>query len=115
MANKSYLLALCAVLPACATPGAPADAPARLSAQTPEAHAEIAQTITAALHRDQVTIADDAFVAASSIMIEPAHLEGRETRRPERFSLIKRDAHCVLKRESTGEEWELKQARCMEK
>ena len=88
------------------------DPPAHLKSQSAEGHAEIACVIATALHREQVPIADDAFVATSSITIEPAHLEGRETRPPERFSLLKRGTKCVLRRDGTGEEWELKQVRC---
>jgi hypothetical protein len=112
MAHKSYLLAICVALPACASKGTPAGAPALLSAQSPEARSEVAHVVAASLHREQVAIADDAFVTTSSIMIEPTHLEGRETRPPERFILLKRAMKCVLKRERTGEEWELKSARC---
>jgi hypothetical protein len=113
MAHKSYLLAICAALSACASGSGAAESLAHLTSQNAEVNAEIASVMIAALHREYVAIAPNAFVTESSIMISPVYLDGRETRPPEVFSLHKRGRHCFLRLKRTGEEWELKHAQCV--
>jgi hypothetical protein len=114
-ATLSFLLvAACA-----ATSGAP-EANAVLSQASAAARSEIETTVSKALHRDRVQLADDAFVSTASIIIEPVvirdangqRLQGRETRRPDHFTLLTRADKCFLRHDETGEEWPLNSVSC---
>jgi hypothetical protein len=96
------------------------DLPALVTNPTPESRAEIAGTVSRALHGAPVTLAGDALTQEDALVIERAHprsLEGapstgRETGRPERFLLVKNGEHCVLVHEATGRRYTLTATSC---
>jgi hypothetical protein len=66
-----------------------------------------------------VSLAPDAFTKESKLILEltPARIDGvridgRETGKPEHFSLLRSSGECVLRRESTGERFVLRGANC---
>ena len=99
----------------------PRDVPAVILAPTDASHAALATAVTAALHGAQVTLADDALVRSSTLLVERARLRdaaglpvgGRELDTPERFRLVKRGGACVLLHESTGRAALLESTACV--
>jgi hypothetical protein len=116
--TRASLLAAVALV-ACRTAGP--DLPALVTSPTPESRAEITHTVSLALQGAPVTLADDALTGEDTLVIERAHprsLEGdpsagRETKRPERFRLVKSDGRCVLVHEATGRRYTLTATSCM--
>jgi len=121
-AASGAALAVAALLAgtACATASGREDRPAVLTTPTAASRAELARTLSAALHGAPVTIAADALTRESTLIIERTPprtasgvpLSGRETGRPEHFRLVKQGSRCVLVHERTGERWTLKAATC---
>src|SRR5512144_2563069 len=96
---------------ASAAPRAPADdgVPAVIVDPTPESRAALQQAVTDALHGLDVLLAPDALTRESVLLLEPRHMEGRETRTGEKFRLVKSGAQCVLIHERTGQRFVLVQ------
>ncbi len=80
---------------------------------TPESRAALQLAVTDALHVD-VLLAPDALTKDSVLLLEPRHMEGRETRPGEKFRLVRQGAQCVLIHERTGQRFVLVQTRCAE-
>lgn len=107
-------------LGACAQRSAQPDVPAVLANPAPESQAELVRVVREAMNGAPVTIADDAFIATDTLIIERAasrdakdmNLRGRDTGRPEHFRLVKSGSHCVLVQVSTGRRWTLTSATC---
>ncbi|MET0658410.1 MAG: hypothetical protein ABW110_09685 [Steroidobacteraceae bacterium] len=109
-----------AVLAACAVKPAQTPAPARLSNVDDAARAVLANAVAQALDGREVSLAPDALIASSRLLLDPARprdasgrlLQGRETRAPESFQLMKVGAECVLRHERTAKEYVLQGVRC---
>lgn len=116
-AVAAFVFSACALTSGCATSGGTRAVIADPSAQ---GHAELIAVIAQRLHRTDVLIADDALMRDSTLIIEPVRprdtqgqlLNGRETRLPEHFTLLKRGSHCYLQHERTGEQIELHYVHC---
>jgi hypothetical protein len=115
LAFSSVLLAGCSAQPA------QPEVPAVLTASDAASHAELERVISQAFNGVKVTLADDALTRESTLTIEHARprdaqgvpLEGRDSRRPEHFRLVKAGSDCVLMQESTGQRWTLKDSKCV--
>ncbi len=119
-------IALC-VITACTTTPAAKDVPAVIVRADTQSRAELQSAVSHALNRTSVTLADDALTQDSSLIIEPLRLrdpqgsvaqgraQGRETRMPEHFRLVKSGRHCVLIHERTGQRMELANTKCAAK
>jgi hypothetical protein len=99
------------LLSACAS--AQRDVPAVIDRPTPESRAEIAQVVASALNGAPVRIADDALTRDSVLIIEKAHLTGRDLDKPEHFRLIRSGSHCTLVHERTGRRTTLAATTCL--
>jgi hypothetical protein len=99
---------------------APEGALARIVNPTPQSRAALAQAVRDALDGVPVILADDALTRESTLILErPAHrdpeghrAQGRELGRPERFTLFKAEADCVLVHERTGRRLALVATEC---
>jgi hypothetical protein len=100
-------------LSACKTSDVRTDVAARISNPTAESRAEILHVIGDALDSREVTIAGDAFTESSLLIIEPAHLMGRDLRKPEHFQLVLNGLRCVLVHQETGARFELAHTSCV--
>ena len=113
------LLAACAVS-ACATPAPEPEQAAVIVRPTAQSRAALQSAVSRALHRDSVRLADDVLTTGSILLIEPVRprdaaglpLQGRETRAPEKFRLVKSGRSCILIHERTRERQELPQTQC---
>jgi hypothetical protein len=102
---------------------APADAAALITNPTAESRAEIARVVSQALNRTSVSLSDDVLRRESTLVVEPAHpralggapVSGRETRKPQHFSLVKNAARCVLVHEESGRRFALSGTTCSER
>jgi hypothetical protein len=105
---------LCLALAACAD--APLQAQAQAQAQEPAlltadpANAAILKAVVEHALGVPVVLAADALTSESQLVIEPRpamadgrRIQGRETRRPELFTLLLVKGECVLRRERNGE------------
>jgi len=107
-------------LAALQTCSAPPDVPAVITNPTAEGRAELARTVSRALNGASITLADDALVRESALIVERARprdlegrpLTGRETGRPEHFQLVKSGARCVLVHEGSGRRFTLASVTC---
>jgi surface antigen len=105
---------------ACGTLPAGTDLPAVFISQDAQSREELQQTVASALNGAVVTLADDALVRDSTLLIERNQardasgvpLSGRELGRPEKFQLVKNGKDCVLIHEGSGKRWTLKHAKC---
>jgi hypothetical protein len=92
---------------------------------TPTVHSELTRLVSAAISGTDgrlapVTLADSALTESSSLTIEPVQLRdpqgylanGRETRLPENFRLVRVGTQCVLIRERTGQRFTIPDAVC---
>ena len=112
-------LASCAVV-ACATPSSVPEQAAVIVQPSAQSRAALQSAVSQALHRDSVRLADDALTSDSILLIEPVRLrdaaglplQGRETRAPEKFRLVKSGRSCILIHERTNERQELLQTQC---
>jgi len=97
------------------------DVPALITNPTAKSRAEISETVSRALNGATVTIADDAFVRESTMVIERARpraldgapVPGRETLKPEHFQLVKNGSACVLLHEGSAHRFALASATCV--
>lgn len=122
-AQLQIAIALC-VVSACTTTPAANDVPAVIVRSDTQSRSELQSAVRQALNRSSVTLADDALTRDSILTIEPLRLrdpqggvaqgraQGRETRMPERFRLVKSGRHCVLIHERTGQRMELANTQC---
>ena len=101
------------LLSACQVAAVRADAPARIINPTAESRAELLRAVSDALDGRPVTIADDALVKDSSLIIEPKLLTGRDLRRPEHFELLLSGSRCVLVHQGTRARIPLKETTCV--
>ena len=76
---------------------------------------ELAQAVSSALHGAPVTLADDALTRDSLLIIERAHLSGRDLDKPEHFRLVKIGKDCALVHERTGKRTTLASTTCVPK
>jgi|SRR5690349_881028 hypothetical protein len=110
--NRCGALVLCQLLCACTSTLAQPAVPAIIDKPTPESRAELARAVSSALNGAAVTLADDALTRDSSLIIEKAHLSGRDFGRPEHFRLVKMGEHCALVHERTGKRTTLASTTC---
>jgi hypothetical protein len=82
---------------------------------TKESRAELAHAVGSALNSAPVTLADDALTRDSVLIIERAHLSGRQLDRPEHFRLVKIGKDCALVHERTGKRTTLASTTCVPK
>jgi hypothetical protein len=119
LGRLQYSIALC-LLTACATTSAAKELPAVIVRPDARSRAELQSAVSQALDRAFVTLADDALTRQSRLTIEPVRLrdpqgriaQGRETRMPEQFRLVKSGHRCVLIRERTGQRIPLVNTKC---
>lgn len=120
-ARTSATVLLSAVLlAACQSAPPPAGVPARIGAPTAASHAELQRVVATALAHERVTLAMDALTESSTLFVEsvaPRGIDappatGRQTGRPERFTLLKDGPQCVLVHERTGLRWLLLDTEC---
>lgn len=119
-------IALCGIT-VCATTSAAKDVPAIIVGADTQSRTELQSAVSKALNRTSVTLADDALTQDSMLTIEPVRLrdpqgsiaqgraQGRETRMPEQFRLVKSGRRCVLIYERTGQRIELANTMCAAK
>ncbi|MEO8309384.1 MAG: hypothetical protein ABI616_15215 [Pseudomonadota bacterium] len=96
------------------------DHPAVITNATSAARAELQQTVGKALGDPGITLADDALVSSNTLIVERARrldpngllANGRETKPPEHFELMRSGSRCVLVRTSTRESWTLQHVTC---
>lgn len=99
---------------------APQDVPAVIANPSPESRAELRRVLSEALGGAPVTVADDALVQETTLVVERARardpegrpLDGREKGRPEHFRLVKSGESCYLVQESTGRRFPLSGVTC---
>lgn len=116
-ALQGAALWLCAFTAGCVQTNLHTEAPALLTADA--ANIAILQDAVQKALGQPVTLAGDALTRDSTLVIEatPARvggqrIDGREIRPPERFTLLRMNSSCLLRRESTGERLGLRNAKC---
>jgi hypothetical protein len=109
---RAGALVLCPLLCACTSSLAQPAVPAIIDKPTKESRAELARVVSSALNGAPVTLADDALTRDSLLIIEKAHLSGRDFGRPEHFRLVKIGEHCALVHERTGKRTTLSSTTC---
>src|SRR5918911_1552358 len=110
--TRTGALVLCPLLCACTASLAQPAVPAIIDKPTNESRAELARVVSSALNSAPVTLADDALTRDSLLIIEKAHLSGRDFGRPEHFRLVKIGKHCALVHERTGKRTTLSSTTC---
>ena len=110
--SRARVLLLFPLAYACTSTFAQPDAPAIIVKPTPASRAELAQAVSSELNGAPVTLADDALTRDSLLIIERAHLSGRDFDRPEHFRLVKAGEHCALVHERTGKRTTLASTTC---
>ena len=108
---------------ACSSHIAEKDISALISEPTDESRAELVSVVSGALDNAKITLADDALVNNSQLIItrkqhktiQDGVLLGRSYELPEHFNLVINTERCFLVRQKTGERWTLKQTRCVVK
>ena len=91
-----------------------------LSQPSAETHAELIKAVSSALNVPSVTIAADALINDSLLVIERSgvrdadgrRVQGRELGKPEQFQLLLAKKRCVLLHVRTGVRYELAGASC---
>ena len=111
--TTSAVLLLSQLLSTCAS--AQPDVAAVIDKPTRESRVELAQAVSSALNGAPVTLADDALTQDSLLIIEKAHLSGRDFGTPEHFRLVKMGKHCALVHERTGKRTTLASTTCLPK
>jgi hypothetical protein len=102
---------------------APREVPALVAKASPESRAELQRVVSDALGGAPVTLADDALVRESTLIVERARprdaegrpFGGREREKPEHFRLVKSGESCLLVQESTGRRFPLAAVACSPK
>ena len=120
MAPYSLATLASCVLIACSTPSPAREQAAVIVQPSAQSRAALQSAVSKALHRNTVALADDALTTDSILLIEPIRprdamgllLQGRETRAPEQFRLVKSGRYCILIHERTDERQELAQTQC---
>ena len=96
------------------------DRPARIVDPTDASRAALQQAVATALHRTDVTLADDALTTSSLLTIEPTihrdaqgnRVMGRDLGTPIQFRLVKHGLQCFLVLQSSGRKWPLANTTC---
>ncbi len=108
-----------ASLVACAHSGA-ADRAGVIVEPTAKSRLALQNAVSRALGASYVVLADDALTTDDTLFVEPARVrefggqrvQGRETRMPERFHLVKEGKTCILIHERTGQRTSLVDTEC---
>ena len=118
--RKIVVLGTIVLLAACRSPIAEKDISALIVEPTANSSAELLGVVSAALDHAQITLADDALVYASQLIITRKQHKniqngvlGRSYELPEHFDLVLNQGRCMLIRQKTGKRWQLKQTRCV--
>jgi hypothetical protein len=119
-ARAAAAAAAAMALAACATAPARPEVAAVVPNPTAESRAELARTVSRALHGAPVTLADDALTRDGTLVVERApardpegrRLDGRAPGGPERFRLVMQGRRCVLVHEGSGRRAWLRSATC---
>jgi hypothetical protein len=99
----------------CATAPPAKGVPAVITNPTLESRIELVRVVTEALHGGPVSVAEDALVHDSTLILERGKargpdgtpLQGRDPGRPERFLLVRTGAGCALVHEGSGRSFPL--------
>lgn len=113
MARKPAASLIAAVLFLSACVSAQPEVAAVIDKPTKESRAELAHAVSSALNDAPVTLADDALTKDSLLVIEKAHLLGRDLDKPERFRLVKAGKDCALVHERSGRRMTLASTTCV--
>jgi hypothetical protein len=105
----------------CTVASARAEVPAVLVDSTAASRAELLKVIQQALHRTIIVLADDALTHDSELIVEPSqprdaqgrYLDGRETRVPDHFRLVRSGSQCVIVHVETKKRWVLHDSHCV--
>ncbi len=114
-----FIIALTVVTCACVAPNGVGRAGVMVD-PTPAARSELNEVVSAALGGVPVTLADDALVTSSVLVIErsvPRGLDvppvgGRSLESPATFRLLAAGSRCVLEHQGNGRRWTLRESRC---
>jgi len=122
MGTRVHLLSIAAScgLIACATSSDAHEQAAVIVQATTQSRAALQGAINGVFGARVVTLANDALTQDSILIIEPLRprnaegqlLQGRETRLPETFRLVKSRGACVLIQQSNGNRIRLSHTRC---
>lgn len=121
MAYKFIIIGLSSLLVACKTLDVEQDINALIVVPDAQSRTELVSVVSGALDNAEVTLADDALVHSSRLIItrkqhqsiENGELLGRSYELPEHFNLVLNQGRCMLVRQKTAERWLLKQTRCV--
>lgn len=119
--KKIVLPGVLVLLAACRPSIAEKDIGALIIEPDSNSRAELLAVVSAALDNAKITLADDALVHSSQLVITRKHhstiqngvLLGRSYELPEHFNLVINAGRCMLVRQKTGRRWQLKQTRCV--
>ncbi len=120
--NTSVLI-LSIALSGCKTMAENQDTQAVITAHTKASHAELETVFTQALHGVKPTLAKDAFIKESKLIIEQGqkqtlsgnHSNGRIMENPHHFSLVLTQGQCYVIDEKSGKRYPLSKASCQAK
>ena len=106
----------------CASVAQP-DTPAVIVDATSESRSELLRTVTTALKRNDVVLADDALTRDSLLVIERKvardptgqRLSGRDFEKPDQFQLVVNGSRCALVYVQSGQRYELERTHCAAK
>ena len=112
---------LFSLLAACKTLDVEKDISALIVEPTEQSRAELLAVVSSALDHAEITLADDALVHASQLIItrkqhktiQNGVLLGRSYELPEHFNLVLNQGRCMLIRQKTAKRWQLTQTRCV--
>lgn len=105
-------IAAAALLIACKSGAVRDDLPAHITAPDARSRAELLRVVGIALNARTITIADDALVNDSLLIIEPKYLTGRELSTPEHFRLVLNGTRCILVHQENESRTELRNTSC---
>jgi hypothetical protein len=119
----STVLGVWSLAATCATAPAAKGVPAVITSPTSEGRAELLRVVSEALHGAPITLADDALVRESTLIVERGKargpdgtpLQGRDPGRPERFLLVRTGSGCTLVHEGSGRSFPLSSVPCAPK
>ena len=119
--KKIVLLGTMILIGACQSSIAEKDVSALVVEPTAMSRAELLGVVSAALDQTKITLADDALVQSSQLIItrkqhrniQNGVLLGRSYELPEHFDLRLNQGRCMLIRQKTGQRWQLRQTRCV--
>ena len=115
-----FIVFMTTMLFACTSVPARSEQPALIIQPTAASRADLVAAVRAALHDVPVSLADDALVQDSVLLIERQQrldpkgllVNGRELGRPERFLLSTDGKRCLLTYEATQQQWVLVHTQC---